>query len=155
MNVNDTAAELRDEFKKNTTTSKEWRLNQLNKLKNWLDIEVETYNNSGKDQNENHLKENEISCIKKLIECSLSLIDFEKEVKVQNGNNNHQATAIAVIIARSVCPLKSWLFALINAITNGSCVLVQFELSQDYADFILFENLFKNYLDKVRSFRLF
>ena len=81
------------------------------------------------------------------------MIDSEKEVNVQNADNNHQASFVVVIIVGSVYPLKSWLFALINAITSGSCVLVQFNLSENYVDFTLIENLFKrDDLDKVRSF---
>ena len=151
MNVNEIASELRNESKTNKRKTKEWSIKQLNQFRNWLETEVEPFSNICKDQNKFAI--NEIPDIKKKIECSLSLIDAEIEVNDENANNSDPASYIVVIIVGSVYPLKSWLFALINAITSGSCALVHFNLSEDYADFTLIENLFKrDDLDKVRSF---
>ena len=151
MGVNEIAAELRDQT--NTRKSKEQRCKALNQLEKWLQTEVEP--DFCKQQNDIHtkFKINEIDGIKKQIKCSLSLIDSEVDVNVENASINHQASFLVVIIVGAVYPLKSWLFALINAITSGSCVLVQFDLSGDFADLTLIENLFKpNYFDEVRSF---
>ena len=101
--MNDTVAEWRDEFKKNEIKRKEWRIEQLNKLKNWLDIEIETENKSCKDQNDKNLINADVSYIKKQIDCSLkSIDDYMATVNINETINKklteYQSSDVVVIL---------------------------------------------------------
>jgi hypothetical protein len=89
------------------------------------------------DQNEKNLINADVSCIKKQIDYSLNFIDdyMAWEVNVNETINKklieYQSSDVVVIIARAIYPLKIWVLALINPNTSGSCILVQFQVSED------------------------
>ena len=114
----------------------EWPMRQLKELKKFLSEKQDKLFCS-KDVND---QEHEI--------IELITDNLKKAEKYMDKNVN----SITIINCSVFNPIKNWMLPLIDAITDGNCVLIKFDIREEYAEYKLIENLFEEHLDAVSRF---
>ena len=134
-NVNDLVKELLNNSK---SKEKEWPKKTLDKLQNFM-----------------NKKEDKLFCSKDFNDQKKDIFDkiTDNLKKVEECMDEKVFPNSITIINCSVFnPIKNWILPLIDAITDGNCVLIKFDIREEYAEYKLIENLFEEHLDAVSRF---